>query len=215
MKKLLFVLIPTASLLCADPLTATALSPNQWLTARLPLADGDSARGAALYEQNGCGGCHGLRGVPDNRRIPVLAGQRAPYAYKTLLDYRNQRLSDGPGEVMVGMAQALSDQQAADLATWLAGLPRPAPSPEAAAAPDVVDGDPARLIPPCEACHGSHGEGWDLQPAIRGQNRDFLAEALNRFKSGQRANDIHDGMGQFARKLTDTEIRAIAEHYGR
>lgn len=194
---------------------AEAWSETAWALAQSAKPVGDAALGQTLYTERGCAGCHGAQGVPDNREWPVLAGQRPLYLYKMLLDYRDQRVGGAGGGLMGGMAAGLNEQDMAHIAAWLGGLRRPTAPGVAGAAPSIVKGDRSRLIPPCEACHGANGQGWDLQPAIAGQSRAFLSAALQRFKSGERANDINGGMGQFARKLTEDEIRQLAHYYGR
>lgn len=194
---------------------AEALSESAWALAQSAKPVGDAATGQTLYGERGCAGCHGAQGIADNREWPVLAGQRPLYLYKMLLDYRDKRVGGAGGELMAGVAAGLSEQDMAHIAASLGSLRRPAASGAAGTAPSIVKGDRSRLIPPCEACHGANGQGWDLQPAIAGQSRAFFAAVLQRFKSGERANDINGGMGQFARKLTDDEIRQLAHYYGR
>ncbi|WP_367026300.1 c-type cytochrome [Methylococcus sp. ANG] len=192
---------------------AEALPLPEWQRELAAKPQGDAARGDTLYAGRGCAGCHGPDGVADNRQWPVLAGQRPLYLYKMLTDYQADRMAGPDAATMASVVRELSPQDMADLAEWLGALPRPA----AAEAPEpaILRGDRKRLIPPCSACHGAHGQGWDLQPALRGQNRDYLMKALQRFKKGERSNDVDAGMSQFAVKLTDEEIRALADYYGR
>lgn len=204
----------TLVLACADA-RGEALSTTAWERTRAAMPAGDAALGESLYAERGCAGCHGTQGVPDNKEWPVLAGQKPVYIYKTLLDYRDKRLSDLPASLMAGMAAVLQEQDMAHIAAWLGTLLRPPAPGLSGVVPTVANGDRSRLIPPCEACHGANGQGWDLQPAIAGQNRIYLSSALRRFKSGDRANDINGGMAQFARKLDEDEIRRLSQFYGR
>lgn len=192
---------------------AAALTPSAWQAVRAAKPEGDAAVGQTLFAEKGCGACHGEQGIPSNKEWPVLAGQRPVYTYKMLLDYRDNRL--GSTSPMTAIASGLTEQDMAHLATWLGELRRPASPGLSGAVPPVAKGDRERLIPPCEACHGANGQGWDLQPAIAGQNKAYLVSVLNRFKSGERANDINNGMAQFARKLHDDEIRQLSVFYGR
>ena len=194
---------------------AEALSEIAWQAAQLAKPEGDASLGQSLYEERGCAACHGAQGIPDNREWPVLAGQRSLYVYKMLLDYRDKRVGGTDAELMAGVAAGLSEQEMAHLAAWLGSLRRPSASGVTEVSPPILRGDRSRLIPPCEACHGANGQGWDLQPALAGQSRTFLSAVLLRFKNGERANDINGGMGQFARKLTDDEIRMLSIYYGR
>lgn len=64
----------------------------------------------------------------------------------------------------------------------------------------------------CQACHGADGNGsGDGQyPRIAGQYADYLAKALNDYKSGQRANPI---MAGFATTLSKEDIENLAAFY--
>lgn len=198
--------------LAASPLKAAPLSVAAWQRAVLTKPEGDAMAGKALYADKGCAACHGAAGVPDNRDMPVLAGQRPLYLYKMLLDYKAGRV--GGGETMSGMAALLDESGAADIAAWLSTLPRP-PASRVAAAPTILQGDRQRLLPPCEACHGANGQGWDVQPAIAGQNPEFLGKVLNQFKQGTRGNDLNGGMSIIAAKLSEQELRELVDYFGR
>jgi cytochrome c553 len=194
---------------------ASALGSAAWQQALAAKPEGDPAKGSALYDQFGCPACHGATGSPSNPAWPVLTGQRPLYLYKMLLDYRAGRVGGSDAATMSAMAKPLDETSMAHIAAWLGSLARPAPSAEAGTAPAILGGDRTRLMPPCEGCHGANAQGWDLQPALSGQHREFIAAALTRFKTGERANDINGGMGQFARKLSETEIRDLAGYFGR
>ena len=199
----------------SDGVRAEALSETAWQQTLSAKPTGDATLGQSLYGERGCAGCHGAQGIPDNREWPVLAGQRPLYLYKMLLDYRDKRLGDASAAPMAGVAAGLSDEDMAHLAAWLGGLRRPAAPGISGGVPSIAKGDRSRLIPPCEACHGANGQGWDLQPAVSGQNRAYLSAVLYRFKTGERSNDINGGMAQFARKLNEDEIRQLSIFYGR
>lgn len=64
----------------------------------------------------------------------------------------------------------------------------------------------------CQACHGADGNGsGDGQyPRIAGQYADYLAKALNDYKSGARANPI---MAGFATTLSKEDIENLAAFY--
>ncbi len=50
-------------------------------------------------------------------------------------------------------------------------------------------------------------------PGLRGQQRAYLEEQLQAFKSGQRRNDIGAQMRSIARRLGSDEIAGIAAYY--
>ncbi|MEM7098647.1 MAG: cytochrome c [Pseudomonadota bacterium] len=65
----------------------------------------------------------------------------------------------------------------------------------------------------CVACHGTNGQATAaIYPNLNLQWERYLRVQLLRYKSGERSNAIMNG---FASTLTDEQIRALAEHYGR
>ena len=76
-------------------------------------------------------------------------------------------------------------------------------------------GDPARgqqkAQQVCQACHGTDGNSTDPQyPRLAGQHADYLAKALEDYKSGARKNPIMLG---FATTLSDQEREDLAAYY--
>lgn len=64
----------------------------------------------------------------------------------------------------------------------------------------------------CFQCHGLRGEGGAIaaQPRLAGQDRRYLALALNRFASGERKSAT---MSAVARALTEQQRRDVAIYY--
>jgi cytochrome c553 len=64
----------------------------------------------------------------------------------------------------------------------------------------------------CAACHGGDGNGTNAQyPRLAGQYHDYLARALQEYKTGERQNPIMQG---FVKTLSDADIDALARYYG-
>lgn len=64
---------------------------------------------------------------------------------------------------------------------------------------------------PCITCHGRNGIGTSPGfPNLAGQKSIYLMEQLTLYRDGKRHSDV---MNIAAAKLTDDEIRAIAEYY--
>ena len=66
----------------------------------------------------------------------------------------------------------------------------------------------------CAACHGADGNKTldNTYPRLAGQYADYIATQLKAFKDGARANDPNGMMRGVATRLTDREIRAVAEY---
>src|SRR5271154_2402445 len=65
---------------------------------------------------------------------------------------------------------------------------------------------------PCEACHGTHGEGQPAAaiPRLAGQSADYLEKQLRDYESGTRDNPV---MRNFAKGLSDSERAQLSRYY--
>ncbi|WP_372592097.1 c-type cytochrome [Guyparkeria sp.] len=193
-------------------------TPGEWHTTMAAMPQGDPSRGEELHDDAFCASCHGEHGESVTGNWPRLAGQRAEYTYKQMLDYADhRRREDNRAHLMSVVSEDLSEQDMADLAAFYEqqGLPDRAKPEKSHPAHDLVSvGDPSRLITPCAACHGSNGSGGiNESPSLRGQPVDYFVRTMELFKDGHRHNDVAKGMSQFADPLTDEEIAALADYY--
>lgn len=193
-------------------------TPATWHETMQAMPTGDAARGEKLHDEKFCASCHGSRGEALTGNWPLLAGQRAEYTYKQLLDYaEHRRAEDQRAHIMNVAAAELDRQEMADLAAFYEqqGLPEAARPGDAHPAHQLVSvGDPTRLITPCAACHGSNGSGGiNESPTLRGQPEAYFMRTMALFRDGERGNDVAHGMSQFAQPLTDEEIANLAEYY--
>ena len=74
-----------------------------------------------------------------------------------------------------------------------------------------IDAGKAKAVV-CQACHGADGNaGTDPQyPRLAGQYHDYLARALQEYKSGDRKNPI---MAGFAATLSDQDIDNVTTYF--
>jgi len=166
-----------------------------------------------------CTGCHGKEGraAPDGY-YPRLAGKPAGYLYNQLLNFRDGRRDYG---LMSELISPLSDAYLKDLAGHFASLDLPYPPPQkptlataelAAAERLVRNGDAARRLPACTACHGERLTGTQPGvPGLLGLSRDYLNGQLGAWRSGQRRAQTPDCMAQIAKTLTVAEINAATQ----
>ncbi|MFP4640138.1 MAG: c-type cytochrome [bacterium] len=193
-------------------------TPGEWHETMAAMPEGDPSRGEDLHEDAFCASCHGEHGESLSGNWPRLAGQRAEYTYKQMIDYAdNRRREDRRAHIMNVVSEDLSEQDMADLAAFYEqqGLPDKAKPEESHPAHELVSvGDPSRLITPCAACHGSNGSGGiNESPSLRGLPEDYFVRTMEMFRDGHRHNDVAKGMSQFADPLTDEEIAQLADYY--
>ncbi|WP_373018969.1 cytochrome c [Thiomicrorhabdus sp.] len=184
---------------------------------------GDPMRGQDIHAQMMCNACHGEKGESPSRNYASLKGQPAEYTIKMMLDYQDGRRWESykQANIMVKLARALDEQQIADVAAFYAQQPtenwkyaRELDNEMHSKTDRVVrKGDVSRLITPCASCHGAHGEGNDITPALAGQVPEYFVRTMKAYQSKDRHNDVNEGMSQFTHELTDAEIEALAEYY--
>ena len=167
-----------------------------------------------------CAACHAADGNSIAPANPKIAGQIPEYLHKQLVDFKAQGGKKPAREspIMMGMVANLSDADMKGLAAFYGGQQL---KPAAAADKNLAisgqklwrGGNAASGVPACAGCHGPAGAGIPAQyPRIAGQYADYIAAQLKAFKEGARANDPNGMMRGVAARLTDREIRAVAEY---
>lgn len=191
------------------------------------------ADGATIAKTGGgsvaaCQSCHGADGEGVAQAgFPRLAGLGAAYMQRQLAAFADgSRVSD----VMMPIAKALSAAERKEVSAYYAALPEPAAlvaaSPAAAAPPATgkalaslgatlaTRGRWADQLPACEQCHGPGGRGVGADfPALTGQSAIYLANQLTAWKTGARPPGPMGLMAVVAKKLSEAEVLAIANHY--
>ncbi|MGI8560888.1 MAG: c-type cytochrome [Luteimonas sp.] len=95
-------------------------APAQAVPAAAAAATGDADRGRSLTYT--CQGCHGIAGYKNaypNYHVPKIGGQSTVYLINALTEYRKGTRKH---PTMQAQAQSFSDQDIADIATFLSGL---------------------------------------------------------------------------------------------
>ncbi|MBN2866487.1 MAG: c-type cytochrome [Thiotrichales bacterium] len=198
---------------------AEAWSMSTWNQTVSDMPQGDAIKGADLHREAMCMTCHGDKGQAPSRNVPSLAGNTIEYNYKTLMDYQSGLRNEGDGKsaVMAAATHNLTKQDMADLAAYYAQfamISQPAIEQVDPAIDRLVrKGDASRMIVPCASCHGAHGEGNAITPALAGQTAHYFVRTMQAYKHKHRTNDINEGMAQFTHDLTDAEIQALADYY--
>ena len=67
----------------------------------------------------------------------------------------------------------------------------------------------ANIARNCFACHSGSGQGPGAIPTLRGLDADVIADALKKFRAGERASTM---MGRHAKAYSDAQIEAVAAY---
>lgn len=182
-------------------------------------AKADPAKAKPIAESV-CVGCHGADGNSPAAPNPHLAGQHAAYLLKQLTNFKSVdgKPAARDNAIMAGMVAGLSDEDMKNLAAYFSQQKL---KPAAAKDEKLIAegqklwrmGDFSKGIPACAGCHGPAGAGLPAQyPALAGQLPEYTEDQLKKFRSGERANDPEKMMRMIADKMSDQQIKAVAEY---
>ena len=163
-----------------------------------------------------CAACHGREGRATNDGYyPRIAGKPAGYLFNQLVNFRDGRRRNA---AMTYLVNHQTDAYLREIAGHFAALDLPYPPPLLAKADPAVlargerlvrQGDTARGIPACVACHGAELTGVEPAiPGLLGLPRDYMNAQFGAWKGGLRQAASPDCMGDIARKLTSEDIGA-------
>lgn len=167
-----------------------------------------------------CIACHGADGNSPTSANPILAGQSAEYLFKQLNEFK---AAEGKpalrnNAVMAGMASTLTVDDMKSISVYFSQQKR---KPASATDDKLVaagrqlwrKGDFDKGIPACAGCHGPNGAGVPAQyPRLAGQYAEYTDLQLKNFRSEERSNDAAGMMRTVADKLSDKQIKALADY---
>mgnify|MGYP001809701153 CR=1 FL=1 len=169
-----------------------------------------------------CATCHGAQGegAEGSEYAPHLAGKPAQYLYAQLRSFRE----GGRQHVqMAWLVRHLDDAYLREIGEFYAALPpKTAPAEALAAQAErpgdaiarqlVEQGDAARGLHACSACHGADLVGVEPGvPALVGLPAEYVVAQFGAWRTGVRTAIAPDCMADIANALTPVEMRAIAE----
>jgi cytochrome c553 len=177
-------------------------------------AQGDPAKAQQIVTQI-CAACHGTDGNSPLSANPNLAGQYSDYLTNQLLSFK----SGGRKSVVMGaIVASLTLDDMKNLGAYFGDKK---PKPGSAKDRELValgqkiyrGGNAVTAVPACASCHTPDGAGIPSQfPRLAGQHAEYILAQLKAFRSGERADDNSKMMRAIAVKLSDQEIRAVAEY---
>lgn len=161
-----------------------------------------------------CAACHAEDGNSLVPMFPKLAGQHADYIEKQLKEFISGKRKN---DVMVPVIASLKPDDLTALAAYFS-VQKPAPGAVHDAALAIAgqkifaDGNEDSGVPACAGCHQPKGEGDARFPRLAGQHQDYLISQMKSFASGERANDQGRVMRAVAKRMTEQEMKSVAEY---
>jgi cytochrome c553 len=181
----------------------------------VPTKPGDPKAGQG--KAAACGACHGADGNSTDPQYPKLAGQNEAYIATQLMRFKSGVRAN---VIMSGMAASLSPQDMRDIGAYFAeqkSLPGVADEATVKAGQKLFrEGDAARGVPACMACHGPDGRGNPGVPfpQLAGQHADYVQKQLQAWHDGASwGSDPHAQiMPTIAQRLTEADIAAVSSY---
>jgi cytochrome c553 len=165
-----------------------------------------------------CAACHGEKGegsLNKNEYVPRLAGKPAGYLYNQLVNFRDKRRELA---IMNYMVAFLSDHYLLEIANHYAAMQPPLVAPPSRANAALLaqgeklvkEGDAARGLPSCVACHGRTLTGVEPAiPGLLGLHPPYVVAQMGAWKAGKRHAMKPDCMREVADKLTPDDVAAL------
>ncbi|KFC71537.1 Cytochrome c553 precursor [Massilia sp. LC238] len=168
-----------------------------------------------------CASCHAridARGNPVNDSyFPRISGKPAGYLYNQLLNFREGRRQY---PLMTYLVDHLPDAYLREIAGHFAAQPPAAHAAEASSMPAqllergrqlVMQGDSARKLPACVACHGQRLTGVEPTiPGLLGLPRDYVNAQFGAWRNKARRAHAPDCMAEITARLTLEDVNAVS-----
>ena len=186
-----------------------------------------------------CAACHNADGNSVVPLQPKLASQHMAYLEKQLHDFkvaegaktaaRANMLNDKGEAVPSTMGSQVTllskdpkqfDNDVKSLALWFTTqklVPASASNADPASSNlgkrIYTGGIVSKGVPACAGCHSPTGAGIpNKYPRVGGQFADYSVQQLKAFREDVRTNSPQNQMQDIAKRLTDTEIKAVADY---
>src|ERR1700687_4564336 len=179
-------------------------------TGPTPAPSADPERGKQIATSV-CAACHGADGNSPTSANPILAGQHAEYIAEQLAAFKS---GARPSPIMQAMAAALSPEDMLNVGAYFQAqrtVPSIARDKALAQRGEQIWGGGIKdtKVPACASCHGAAGKGIPVgYPRLAGQYADLSFGWLKAYATGARPHPV---MGAVAEKLTEREMKALAE----
>lgn len=173
----------------------------------------DPAHGSSLFRS--CAICHGNdgAGVTDGS-VPAIAGQYARVILRQLVDFRHHRRWDVRMEHFVDQHRLAGPQDLADVAAFVASLPRHFESGRGPG--DAVGLGESVYENRCASCHGAQAQGDEHRgvPRLAAQHYQYLMRQIYDTADARRPNMESDHVGLLG-ALERRDILAVSDYLAR
>src|SRR5690606_29251280 len=181
------------------------------------LTDSIDAQAGTLEERLApCAACHGEGGRSASEvYFPSIAGKPAGYLYAQLENYRAGRRRHTIMEHLLAhmsrpYLKEIASYYSAQAPRWTAPRDLRADAELERGRQLVEDGDPARGVPSCRACHGNRLTGVAPHiPGLVGLRPEYLSAQLGAWRTGARRAAEPDCMAEIAERLDGSDIGAV------
>jgi len=137
-----------------------------------------------------CSTCHGDKGVPVRKEVPIIWGQHAGYIFLNLRDFQTGARKN---EQMVPIVATLSSADMLALAQYFASKAWPNLEQPRAAADVTSHALAVAGSGQCASCHLSGLLGDSTNPRLAGQGIDYLRKTMRDFHDGSRQQSVDGG----------------------
>ena len=164
---------------------------------------------------NLCIACHAIDGNSSVPANPKLAGQHAAYITKQL---KNFKMGLRENAVMAGMVANLTEEDMKNLGYYFSEQNILLSSAKKNGVGSIGEnifraGIKNKGVAACASCHGPSGHGIpDKYPRLNAQHSEYTLAQLNSFRLELRKNDPDGVMRTIAQKLTEQEMRSVADY---
>jgi cytochrome c553 len=154
-----------------------------------------------------CAGCHGEKGIPQEKTTPVIWGQNEGYLYLQLRDFKSGARKN---DLMAPIAATLEKADMQALAAHFSKLKWPdlqqAPAPKDVASRALT----AIGSIGCTGCHLDQFQGDGTTARLAGQQHEYLQKTMTEFRDRTRGNN--PGMSDLMNAASLEDIAALAPY---
>jgi len=154
-----------------------------------------------------CAGCHGEKGIPQEKTTPIIWGQNEGYLYLQLRDFKKGARKN---EMMQPIVESLEKDDMKALAAYF--NKKKWPDLQQPSAPKKVASKALTTIRSigCPGCHLGQFQGDGTTARLAGQQREYLQKTMLAFRDRTRGNN--PGMSDLMNAAAPDALKAVAEY---